>query len=73
MKTFQNKVDSSAISSYEYDDETLELDVKFKSGIEYRYYDVDEATFEKLQLAESKGNFIATEIKKFEFEKLGSV
>ncbi|HEY6438012.1 MAG TPA: KTSC domain-containing protein [Ignavibacteriaceae bacterium] len=71
MKTFMKLKDSSVIESYEYDDETLNLEVEYKSGVAYRYLNVDSGTFSKLQLAESKGHFIATEVKKFDFEKLG--
>lgn len=70
MKFLQKTPTSSMIDEYEYDYDKLELEVKFKAGETYCYLGVDEGTFDRLQLAESKGRFIATEIKKFAFEKV---
>jgi hypothetical protein len=70
MKVYREVSNSSVISSYEYDDETLVLEVEFKTGVTYRYFDVDNATFTRLQSADSVGNFVSTEIKKFKFEKV---
>lgn len=70
MKIFQDTSNSSSIASYSYETDTLVLEVKFKSGVSYRYFDVDNATFASLQLAPSVGNFIATQIKKFNCERI---
>jgi len=70
MKIFEDTPNSSSIASYSYDIDTSELEVKFRSGVSYRYFDVDSATFVQLQQASSVGNFIATQIKKFNFERI---
>jgi len=72
MKISKETIDSSSITSYSYDTDTLDLEVKYKSGVSYRYFDVDGATFAQLQAAPSVGNFIATQIKKFNFERIGN-
>lgn len=59
---------SSNITAYGYDPKTRALHVAFKSGRTYRYADVPAALFARLEIAESKGSFIATEIVKGDFE-----
>lgn len=73
MKSFQRTPESSSIDGFEYDHETLVLEVEFKSGDMYRYLNVDKETFQELQEAKSKGSFIATRIKKLKFEKIDGI
>jgi len=69
MKIYQ-ETNSSVISSYEYDIDTSVLVVTYKSGLSYRYFDVDKETFANLQVAPSVGNFISTQIKRFRYERI---
>lgn len=51
---------------------TVALAVVFNKGKEYHYFDVPLAVYEKLQKAESKGQFINSEVKgKYEHEFIG--
>jgi len=64
-------VESSQVSEIGY--ESGSLFVRFKHGGSlYRYSDVPYGVFQEFMAAESKGKFLATEIKtRFAFEKLG--
>lgn len=57
-------VDSSNVEAIGYDCATRELHVRFvKSGDTYVYYEVEEWVFEDFKRADSKGNFLNTNIK----------
>lgn len=56
-------VSSSAISSIGYDPKKEVLELEFSSGGVYDYYEVPPTVYEELMSAESKGRFIAEEIR----------
>lgn len=67
--------DSSKISEYRYNSETLEFDIKYRStGEIYRYFEVPKGIYEKFQAAQSKGSFSHHFIEKagYSFKKLVS-
>jgi uncharacterized protein len=56
-------VSSSNISSIGYDKETQTLEVEFLKGSIYQYFDVPQAVYEGFAIADSKGKYLATQIK----------
>lgn len=56
-------VASSNIFSIGYDSMSETLEVEFTSGSVYQYYNINEAFFELLMQAPSKGQFLNTYIK----------
>lgn len=54
---------SSNIARYQYNTDAHVLTVEFKNGGTYAYYDVPEMVFDQMQAAESKGQFLAQNIK----------
>jgi lysyl-tRNA synthetase class 2 len=56
-------VESSMMSRVEYDEDTSELDITFKSGKTYRYREVPPDVYSDLLDAESKGEFFNENIK----------
>ena len=54
---------SSNIASIRYDNEQSVLEVIFLNGGTYQYYDVPSQVIEAFQGAESKGSFLASDIK----------
>jgi KTSC domain len=70
MKYTQDTPNSSAVTSYTYDSDTLDLEVKFKSGASYRFLNVSWDDFNKLKSSPSVGGFIAANSKNYEFERL---
>lgn len=56
-------VDSSNIEAIGYDDDTLELHVRFLNGGYYIYHDVPRQTYDEFMAAPSKGSFLNREIK----------
>lgn len=56
-------IDSSAIASVGYNPEREELEVEFRSGSVYRYFDVPQEIYEDLLQAPSKGRFFASFIR----------
>ena len=61
---------SSNLSNAEYNEETRQLTIEFKSGTTYTYADVDEATYASLLTAPSPGAYFAANIKdKFTWTK----
>lgn len=54
---------STVIRHFDYNPDEEWLDVTFVSGLEYRYHDVPEAIFVRLQQAFSKGRFFNTHIR----------
>lgn len=56
-------VDSSTILDIGYDSASMTLEVGFKSGGVYQYFDVPEAMHQELMNAPSKGTFLHQNIK----------
>ncbi|MCB1056219.1 MAG: KTSC domain-containing protein [Acidobacteria bacterium] len=65
-------VDSSNIEAIGYDPDAQELYVRFlKSGDTYVYYNVEECVFGEIMQADSKGIYLAANIKgRYEYGKL---
>jgi hypothetical protein len=55
--------ESSNVARIGYDETGQVLSVEFTSGITYNYYDVSPAVFEQMRNANSKGQFIAQNLK----------
>ena len=55
--------ESSTIAGFDYDKDKLALTVEFKNGGRYNYFDVPEVVFERMKAAQSKGQFLAQNIK----------
>ena len=56
-------VKSSYLKGANYNKEKKELRVKFKNDVVWKYFDVPEAAYVSMLLAESTGKFFAKEIK----------
>ena len=56
-------VASSTIVAIGYDESSETLEVEFRAGSVYQYYNVTLALFEQLMQANSKGQFLAYQIK----------
>ena len=56
-------VESSSLASIGYDSETSKLEVEFKSGDIWQYFDVPESVWHEFESSESKGRFFALEIR----------
>lgn len=54
---------SSNVARFCYDKSSGTLSVEFNSGSRYNYYDVPSHIFEGLKSADSKGNYLNTQIK----------
>ena len=64
------EVTSSNVEAIGYDEGLRELAVRFKSGGTYVYHDVPKSVFDDFLESESKGRFIANEIKnQYDFTK----
>jgi hypothetical protein len=64
--------DSSAIARAAYDEESATLDIWYKGGDRYRYFDVPAEAFEALLSAPSAGEYVNGRIKphyRFEIEE----
>ena len=65
------EVESSAFSSYQYDPKAEELIVHFTQGNPYRYRQVPAWEIEKMESADSKGNYFNLNIRnRYEFDEL---
>lgn len=58
-------VESSNLERVRYLAETMTLEIQFKDGSVYQYFDVPETVFNELLAAESKGKFLHQQIKGF--------
>ncbi len=58
-------VESSNIDEIGYDRETSVLQVTFKNGVTWEYYDVSEYVLEEFLMAESKGSYFHHNIKQY--------
>ena len=56
-------VNSSNIAEIGYDPPTMTLEVAFKQGTAYQYFDVPETVYQELMRADSKGKFLNANIK----------
>jgi len=56
-------IESSVLASVGYDGGTLTLEVEFKNGHVYRYFNVPFSTVEGLMLASSAGKFFSRQIR----------
>ncbi len=56
-------VDSSSIASAGYAPDVSTLEVEFRNGLLYQYFAVPKDVFDSLLAAESKGAFVATQIR----------
>jgi lysyl-tRNA synthetase class 2 len=56
-------LDSSMLASVSYDDEQQVLDVEFRGGRRYRYFEVPEIVYAGLMKATSKGLFFNDRIR----------
>jgi hypothetical protein len=67
-------VESSQISEVGYEEDTRILAIRFKTGAEYRYHNVDSDTHKHLLAAESVGRYFSSIIKaypnRFPFRKV---
>jgi len=56
-------VDSSMMDSIRYDEDSMTLEIEFKGGRVYQYFDVPIQIFEGLRGADSHGKFFNAQIK----------
>ncbi|MFT4907566.1 MAG: hypothetical protein ACI978_001649 [Oleispira sp.] len=56
-------VDSSNVAEIGYDEESSTLQIEFKNGTIYQYFDVPDDLFEGLRTADSVGGYLAANIK----------
>jgi hypothetical protein len=62
---------SAVIESYSYDSANHVLEVKYHSGIIYRYLEVPETVYLRMKAAMSKGHFLNQHVKgKYRFKKI---
>ena len=54
---------SSNIARYKYEEKSRVLTVEFRNGGTYNYYDVPKRVYEQMKVANSKGGFLAQNIK----------
>ena len=68
----RQSVESSNLASIGYDEANKILEVEFKHGGVYQYFDVPENVYEELMNASSHGQYFDSNIKKagYEFEKM---
>ncbi len=65
-------VASSTIVAIGYDEPSQTLEVEFKTGAVYQYYNVTQALFDQFAQAGSKGQFLAYQIKNvYPFSRVG--
>ena len=63
MARHETRLNSSALSSASYDDETLQLEVTFTSGTGYTFNSVPLEIYEGLVSAPSPGRYFHSQIK----------
>lgn len=56
-------VTSSNVESVGYDENSATLEIEFKNGATYQYFDVPENVFTELRDADSVGEYLAARIK----------
>ena len=64
-------VQSSSVSELGYDPDTMTLEVAFRKGDVYRYFDVPQALYHELIRSDSLGKFLNSNIKdRYRYTKL---
>ncbi len=58
-------VESTNILEIGFDEESSTLEIEFKEGSVYQYFDVPKAIYDQMMNAESKGKYLAAHIKGF--------
>lgn len=67
----REQVESSNLASIGYDSDNQILEIEFKHGGIYQYFEVSENTFEELMNADSHGLYFSANIRnEYEFSKL---
>lgn len=62
---------SSNVESIGYDEDSSTLEIEFKNGATYQYFDVPENVFNELRDADSVGGYLAARIKgSYRFSKV---
>ena len=56
-------VSSSNLTEIGYDGSTQTMEVCFKNGRIYQYFDVPQAVYDELRAAESPGGYLSSEVK----------
>ena len=59
----RTQVDSSNISSIGYDSDKLTLEVEFRTGKVYQYWNVPKDVYDALIASESKGKYFHSEVR----------
>lgn len=66
-------VESSSLASIGYDPASRTLDIEFRKGSVYRYFEVLPSVYESLMQAPSKGRFFVAEIRdRFRYARVGA-
>jgi hypothetical protein len=69
-KMYRIPVDSSNVAAIGYDPATATLEVEFKDGSVYEYFDVSEIIYESFLASDSKGRFLHQQIRdKYRYHK----
>ena len=67
----RQSVESSNLASIGYDAENEILEVEFKHGGIYQYFDVSESVYEELMNADSHGKYFSANIRNdYEYQKM---
>lgn len=68
-----HRLDSSSLAAAGYDDGQHQLDIAFRHGGLYRYFNVSSRVYRALLQSESKGQFFTGRIRgQYRFERLSS-
>ena len=59
----RDAVDSTALASIGYEPESRTLEIEFRSGSVYRYFEVEQEVYERLLVATSRGRFFSRHIR----------
>jgi hypothetical protein len=59
----RESVTSSNVESIGYDEDSSTLEIEFKNGTTYQYFDVPENVYNELKNADSVGGYLASRIK----------
>ena len=64
-------ISSSSIASIGYEDDSSTLEIEFNNGSVYQYFDVPRNIFDSLWASDSRGAFLAANIKgRFRFSRV---
>lgn len=59
----RTNIESSMLNSIGFDQDTSTLELEFKNGVVWQYYDFPESLWYEFEAAESQGKFFHAEIK----------